>query len=152
MVSTEVQAEQATRVPGTQGDVLKVVENLPGVARSAAGAGTLVVWGSAPQDTRVYVDGVHVPRLYHDGGYRSIVSSDFVRSVELVPDGYGPPYGRGLEAWSWWRSARSTKRAFTGAWPPTRSTRRRPCARRPPSTFTSPSPRERAGSTPSCAA
>ena len=60
-------------VPGTQGDVLKVVENLPGVARAAAGSGALVVWGSAPQDTRVYVDGVHVPRLYHDGGYRSIV-------------------------------------------------------------------------------
>jgi outer membrane receptor protein involved in Fe transport len=73
-----------------------VVENLPGVARSAAGAGTLVVWGSAPQDTRVYVNGVHVPRLYHDGGYRSIVSSDFVQSVELVPGGYGSSYGRGL--------------------------------------------------------
>ncbi len=60
------------------------------------GPGALVVWGSAPQDTRVYVDGVHVPRLYHDGGYRSMVSSDFVRSVELIPGGYGPPYGRGL--------------------------------------------------------
>ncbi len=30
---------QATRVPGTQGDVLKVVENLPGVARAAVGLG-----------------------------------------------------------------------------------------------------------------
>ena len=96
VVSTEVRAEQATRVPGTQGDVLKVVENLPGVARSAVGSGTLVVWGSAPQDTRVYVEGIHVPRLYHDGGYRSILSSDFVKSVELVPGGYGPAYGRGL--------------------------------------------------------
>ena len=57
VVSTEVAAEQATRVPGTQGDVLKVVENLPGVARAAVGSGALVVWGSAPQDTRVYVDG-----------------------------------------------------------------------------------------------
>jgi TonB family protein len=96
IVSTQVQAEQATRVPGTQGDVLKVVENLPGVARASAGSGALVVWGSAPQDTRVYVDGIHVPRLYHDGGYRSIVSSDFVKSVELIPGGYGAEYGRGL--------------------------------------------------------
>jgi TonB family protein len=96
VVSTMVQAEQATRVPGTQGDVLKVVENLPGVARAAVGSGTLVVWGSAPQDTRVYVDGIYVPRLYHDGGYRSIVSSDFVQSVELVPGAYGAEYGRGL--------------------------------------------------------
>ncbi|HEY3817929.1 MAG TPA: TonB family protein [Polyangiaceae bacterium] len=96
VVSTVVQAEQATRIPGTQGDVLKVVENLPGVARAAAGSGALVVWGSAPTDTRVYVEGVRVPRLYHDGGYRSIVSSDFVKSVELIPGGYGPTYGRGL--------------------------------------------------------
>jgi TonB family protein len=96
IVSTQVAAEQATRVPGTQGDVLKVVENLPGVARAAAGSGALVVWGSAPQDTRVYVDGIHVPRLYHDGGYRSIVSSDFVKSVELIPGGYGAEFGRGL--------------------------------------------------------
>jgi TonB family protein len=96
VVSTEVQAAQATRVPGTQGDVLKVVENLPGVARAAAGSSSLVVWGSAPQDTRVYVDGVHVPLLYHGGGYRSILPSDFVKSVELVPGGYGPSYGRGL--------------------------------------------------------
>jgi TonB family protein len=96
VVSTVVQAEQATRVPGTQGDVLKVVENLPGVARAAAGSGALVVWGSAPTDTRVYVEGVRVPRLYHDGGYRSIISSDFVKAVELIPGGYGPLYGRGL--------------------------------------------------------
>ncbi len=96
VVSTEVQATQATKVPGTQGDVLKVVENLPGVARSAVGSGTLVVWGAAPQDTRVYVEGIHVPLLYHGGGYRSILPSDFVRSVELVPGGYGAGFGRGL--------------------------------------------------------
>ena len=96
VVSTQVAAEQATRVPGTQGDVLKVVENLPGVARAAAGSGALVVWGSAPNETRVYVDGIRVPRLYHDGGYRSIMSSDFVKSVELIPGGYGAAYGRGL--------------------------------------------------------
>jgi TonB family protein len=96
VVSTEITATQATKVPGTQGDVLKVVENLPGVARSAVGSGQIIVWGAAPEDTRVYVDGVRVPRLYHDGGYRSIVHSDMVRSVELVPGGYGATYGRGL--------------------------------------------------------
>jgi TonB family protein len=96
VVATEVAADQARKVPGTQGDVLKVVEDLPGVARSAVGSGALIVWGSSPQDTRVYVDGVLVPRLYHDGGYRSIMQSDMVRSVELVPGGYGVAYGGGL--------------------------------------------------------
>jgi TonB family protein len=96
VIATEVDAEQGRKVPGTQGDVLKVVEDLPGVARSAVGSGALVVWGAAPEDTRVYIDDVRVPRLYHDGGYRSVMQSDMVRSVELIPGGYGPAYGRGL--------------------------------------------------------
>ncbi|MBX3261551.1 MAG: TonB-dependent receptor [Labilithrix sp.] len=95
-VSTEVGAEEARRVPGTQGDVLKVVENLPGVARASAGSGQLVVWGAAPQDTRTYVGAVRVPMLYHFGGLRSVVHNDRVASVELVPGGYGAAYGRGL--------------------------------------------------------
>ncbi|MFT3773691.1 MAG: TonB-dependent receptor [Minicystis sp.] len=96
VVSTEVTADQARRVPGTQGDVLKVVENLPGVARSTVGSGALVVWGAAPENTRVYIDGVRVPRLYHDGGLRSVVHSDIVRSVDLAPGGWGAGYGRAL--------------------------------------------------------
>src|SRR5262249_45903399 len=74
----------------------KVVQNLPGVARSALGSGALVVWGSAPGDTRVNVDGVEVPALYHVGGLRSTVNSDLVKSIDLLPGGYGADYGRGL--------------------------------------------------------
>lgn len=96
VVSTAVRAEEAARVPGTSGDVLRVVESLPGVARSAAGAGQLIVWGAAPQDTRIYVDGVPLPRLYHEGGLRSVVHPVLVESLELVPGGYGAAYGRGL--------------------------------------------------------
>ncbi|HVW26497.1 MAG TPA: TonB-dependent receptor [Polyangiaceae bacterium] len=96
IVSTVVEADQAKRVAGTQGDVLKIVENMPGVSRATAGSGTVVVWGAAPEDTRVYVDGVRVPQLYHFGGLRSVVHTDVVRSVELIPGGYGVTYGRGL--------------------------------------------------------
>ncbi|UJR81755.1 TonB family protein / TonB-dependent receptor [Sandaracinus amylolyticus] len=96
VVSTRVEAEEARRVPGTGGDVLRVVESLPGVARSSVGTGQLVVWGASPEDTRVYVDGVRIPRLYHEGGLRSVIASDLVESLDLVPGGYGAAYGRGL--------------------------------------------------------
>lgn len=95
-VSTEISTEEARKVPGTFGDTLRVVQNLPGVARGALGSGALVVWGAAPNDTRVYVDGVRVPVLYHVGGLRSTINSDLVKSIELVPGGYGAEYGRGL--------------------------------------------------------
>jgi TonB family protein len=96
VVSTQIVASEGRRVPGTQGDTLKVVQNLPGVARAAVGSGQLVVWGAAPEDTRVYVDGVRIPLLYHGGGVRATVNSDLVRTLDLIPGGYGPEYGRGL--------------------------------------------------------
>lgn len=96
VVATQVTAEEGRRLPGTQGDVLKVVESMPGVARSQVGSGQLVVWGAAPDDTRVYVDGVRLPRLYHGGGLRSVIATELVESVELAPGGYGATYGRGL--------------------------------------------------------
>jgi TonB family protein len=96
VVSTEVSADEGRRIPGTQGDVLKVVENLPGVARASVGSAQLVVWGAAPEDTRVFVDGVPIPSLYHQGGFRSVIHSDMVNSVELLPGGWGAEYGRGI--------------------------------------------------------
>ncbi|HEX7478405.1 MAG TPA: TonB family protein, partial [Polyangiales bacterium] len=96
MAATSVSSEQGGRVAGTGGDVIKVVENLPGVARSSVGSSALVVWGAAGTDTRVYVDDVRIPMLYHEGGFRSVIHSDLVRSVELEPGGYGAAHGRGL--------------------------------------------------------
>jgi TonB family protein len=95
-VETRIRTEEARRVPGTQGDTLKVVQNLPGVGRSAFGSGQLIVWGSAPKETVVNVDGVEIPALYHVGGLRSTINADLVRSIDLSPGSYGAEYGRGL--------------------------------------------------------
>jgi TonB family protein len=88
--------EEIKRIPGTQGDTLKAVQNLPGVSRAPFGIGLLPVWGSAPQDTRVYVDGVNVPLLYHFGGLRSTVNSEMVQSLTFVPGAYQAEHGLGL--------------------------------------------------------
>lgn len=96
VVSTAIAASEGKKVAGTGGDTLKVVQNLPGVARAAFGSGALVVWGAAPNDTRIYVDGVRIPLLYHVGGLRSTINSDIVSRIDLAPGGYGPSYGGGL--------------------------------------------------------
>ncbi len=88
--------EEIKKIPGTQGDALKAVQTLPGVARTPFGAGQLIVWGSAPGDTRAYVDGVFIPVLYHFGGLRSTVGSDLIDSLSFTPGAYGPEYGRGM--------------------------------------------------------
>ncbi len=95
-VETRIRTEEARKVPGTQGDTLKVVQNLPGVGRASFGSGQLVVWGSSPKETRVNVDGVEIPALYHMGGLRSTINSDLVKSIDLAPGAYGAENGRGL--------------------------------------------------------
>src|SRR5262249_23041110 len=95
-VEFTLEQEEIRRLPGTVGDLLKAVQNLPGVARSPGLSGLLVVWGSQPQDTRVYVDGVYIPVLYHFGGLRSTVNSEMVQSLNFIPGGYGAERGLGL--------------------------------------------------------
>ncbi|HET6585340.1 MAG TPA: TonB-dependent receptor plug domain-containing protein, partial [Nannocystaceae bacterium] len=94
--ATRVRAEDARKVPGSSGDVVRIVESLPGVGRATVGSGQLVVWGAAPQDTRIYVDGVPIPRLYHEGGLRSVVQPKLVDTIDLIPGGQGAMWGRGL--------------------------------------------------------
>ena len=94
--SVSIRTEEARKVPGTSGDTLKVVQNLPGVGRSAFGSGQLIVWGSAPNETRVFLDGVAIAALYHGGGLRSTINSDLIESIELLPGAFGAEYGLGI--------------------------------------------------------
>lgn len=89
-------AEQAKKVAGSQGDVLKVIQNLPGVSRPPLSSGQIVVWGSGANETRVYVDGVDIPALYHGSALRGTINSDLVSTIDLVPGAFGAEYGRGL--------------------------------------------------------
>ena len=91
-----VTVDEARHVAGTQGDAVKIVENLPGVARSAFGSGKLVVWGSAPGDTRAYLDGVEIPALFHASGLRGTVNADLLDRLDLAPGGWGAEHGRAL--------------------------------------------------------
>ncbi len=92
---TKIDAKSARAVPGG-GDAGKIVQSMPAVARPAAGSSEIVVWGAAPRDTRVFVDGVPVPALYHLGGYRSAVGNDLVGDIKLTPAAFGPDRGRAI--------------------------------------------------------
>lgn len=89
-----ISIETIERIPGTFGDPVKVVQNLPGVARSPFDFGLLVVRGSGPEDSGVHIDGIRVPQLFHFGGLRSIVTPILLEGVDFYPGGYGGTYGR----------------------------------------------------------
>ena len=89
-----ITVKEIKRIPGTFGDPVRVIQNLPGTARAPFGTGLVVVRGSNPEDTAFYVDGIRVPLIYHLGGLVSIINEDLVESVDYLPGGYGVEYGR----------------------------------------------------------
>jgi len=87
---------EIVKVPGTLGDPVLVVENLPGVARPTPGTGFVVVRGSGPEDTGIFIEGMKVPLIYHFGGLRSVVPANIVESVDFYPGNYSVAYGRAM--------------------------------------------------------
>jgi len=94
VTSVTITSGEVGRVAGVSGDTVKIVQNLPGVARAPGGFGMLVVRGGNPTDTRVYVDGVEVPLVFHFGGLTSIIPSELVDAVDFEAGNFGVRYGR----------------------------------------------------------
>lgn len=89
--------EEIQLIPGAQGDVIRVIQNMPGVARTPFGLGLLVVRGASPQDTGVFLDGHRLPILFHFGGVggvTSVVNSRIIDELNFYPGGFSPMYGR----------------------------------------------------------
>ena len=83
-------------LPGAGNDALRALQSLPGVARTPFGLGGLALRGTAPRDTKVYLDGIEVPLLYHFGGLASFLPTAAVDELTLEPGGASVRYGRGL--------------------------------------------------------
>jgi len=82
------------KIPGTQGDALRAVQNMPGVARAPFSLGFLIVRGSAPRDTRVFLEGHTIPHLYHFMGLSSVFNSDLLSRIDFMPGNFSVRYGR----------------------------------------------------------
>lgn len=91
-----LQREEIRKVPGTGGDVIRAVETLPGVARPPGLGPDIVVRGSSPRDTQVFVDGSWIPSAYHFGGLRTVLPSEVLERLDFYPGNFGPQYGRGM--------------------------------------------------------
>lgn len=87
---------EITTLPGTNGDAVRVVQNLPGVARAPFNIGQLIIRGTAPEDSGAYLDGQRLPNVFHFGGLSTAVNSDLLEEVALIPGGYSVRYGRTL--------------------------------------------------------
>jgi hypothetical protein len=86
--------EELAKLPGTLGDPLRAIENLPGAARPPLNTGLFIIEGARPNDSRVYLGSAEVPQLYHYGAFTSVVPAGFLADVEYLPHSFGVRYGR----------------------------------------------------------
>ncbi|MBA2538664.1 MAG: TonB-dependent receptor [Deltaproteobacteria bacterium] len=89
-----LQRQQLTSVPGTFGDPIRVIQTLPGIQRAPFGLGLLLVRGSNPDDTGIFVDGHEVPSVFHFLGGPSIFNAEMLESIDLYPGGFPARFGR----------------------------------------------------------
>ena len=89
-----LQVAEIQRIPGNNNDAIRVVQNLPGVARPQFGGGEVIVRGSAPEDTGFFLDGIRIPLIYHFGGLRAVLPTEFIEEINFYPGGFAVDYGR----------------------------------------------------------
>jgi TonB family protein len=89
-----IERREMQRIPGTSGDALRSIQSLPGVARPPGLAGLLIVRGSAPQDTAIFVDGAAVPIVYHFGGLSSVIPTELLDRIDFYPGNFSAQYGQ----------------------------------------------------------
>jgi hypothetical protein len=89
-------SDEMAHLPGARGDALASIEAMPGVGHAPPLSGLLILRGTGPNDTNVFVDGTGIDLPYHLGGLSAVVPSDVLERLDFYPGGYGGQYGRGM--------------------------------------------------------
>lgn len=87
------------RNPGSNRDISKVLQNLPGVASTVSYRNDLLVRGGGPSENRFYLDGIEIPNINHfatqgsTGGPVGLLNVDFIREADFYTGAF--PANRG---------------------------------------------------------
>jgi len=90
---TEITREEIKNTPGTAGDALRAVQNLPGVIMPSEFLGQMAVRGGGPNDNLYLIDGIPWPVPFHFGGIMSTVNSELLKDVNLYAAGFDSRWG-----------------------------------------------------------
>lgn len=96
--------QEIERSPGSNRDISKVIQSLPGVASSPSFRNDVVIRGGGPSENRFYLDGIEIPYLNHfstqgaSGGPVGIINVDFIREVQLYSSAFPSARGNALSS------------------------------------------------------
>ena len=112
--------QEIERSPGSNRDISKVIQSLPGVASSPSFRNDVVVRGGGPSENRFYLDGVEIPYLNHfstqgaSGGPVGIINVDFIREVQLYSSAFPTTRGNALSSVMDMRQVDGNREKFGG--------------------------------------
>jgi hypothetical protein len=87
--------DEIAHVPGTRNDAVDSVRSMPGVGNvPSIGYGTgLVIRGTSPAESKIFVDGFAIPILYHLGGLSSVIPTEMIDGLLYKPGAFGVDHG-----------------------------------------------------------
>ncbi|MEI7895485.1 MAG: TonB-dependent receptor [bacterium] len=112
--------QEIERSPGSNRDISKVIQSLPGVASSPSFRNDIIVRGGGPGENRFYLDGVEIPYLNHfstqgsSGGPVGIINVDLIREVQLYSSAFPTTRGNALSSVMDLRQIDGNKEKFGG--------------------------------------
>jgi hypothetical protein len=97
--TTEIQ-----RNPGSDNDISKVIQTLPGVTTTASFRNDLIIRGGAPNENRFFLDDIEIPVINHlvtqgaSGGAFSIINANQLREVDYLSASFPANRGNALSS------------------------------------------------------
>jgi len=92
------------RSPGSNRDISKVLQTLPGVASTPAQRNDVIVRGGGPSENSFFLEGVEIPTINHfstqgaSGGPVGILNVDFIREVNFYSGAFPAKRGNALSS------------------------------------------------------
>jgi len=89
----EMHGSELVQIPSAGGDALRAIMTLPGIGVPNDFLRALHIRGSAPGDTRIYIDRTPLSYPFHFGGFFSTTHSDSIENIHVYAAGYGAEFG-----------------------------------------------------------
>lgn len=95
---------EITRNPGSNRDISKVVQSLPGVTSVSSFRNDLIIRGGAPNENRFFLDDIEVPNINHfvtqgaSGGPVGLLNVNFIREVDFFSGAFPANRGNALSS------------------------------------------------------
>ncbi|MFO7999405.1 MAG: TonB-dependent receptor [Bacteroidales bacterium] len=96
--------KEIERSPGSNRDISRVIQSLPGVGFTPAFRNDVIIRGGGPSENRFFLDGVEIPNINHfatqgaSGGPVGIINVDFIREVEMYTGAFPANRGNALSS------------------------------------------------------